>query len=206
MKPEERGISPSFSKVSARIEVHVLKKFSNSAVHRIRITCCLIMCLLASKSIAASNGHGQVSMSGAILASACTIGIDSLDQHIDIGTVSISSVGHAGKNIDMPFILRLGNCEIFRPGQWDFHSVRVTFDGPRDEVPYLIRLTGDAKGLGLRIKDNFGHTVIPGQTLAALPLNNGTVELRYSLAVEKNNQALSAGHYHTGVRFKVEYE
>lgn len=164
------------------------------------------MFFLIPDSLATTYSRGQVSMNGSILASACNLDTDSLDQHIDIGSVSMSSIGNEGQSIDMPFVLRLGDCELFRPGQWDFHSVRVTFDGPRDEVPYLIRLMGDARGLGLRIKDNFGHTVIPGQTLAALPLKNGTVELRYSLAVEKNNQALSAGHYRTGVRFKVEYE
>lgn len=184
----------------------MFNKPSHHSVRGMIITGCLFLILWVSNGMAATYGRGQVSMNGSILASACTIGVDSLDQHIDIGTVSMSSIGNEGQGIDMPFVLRLGDCELFRPGQWDFHSVRVTFDGPRDDLPYLIRLMGDARGLGLRIKDNFGHTVIPGQMLAALPLNNGNVELRYSLVVEKNNQALSAGHYRTGVRFKVEYE
>lgn len=181
---------------------------SISSVRTIALNSLFTGCLiaLAGPALAAQDAHGQVNMNGSIVASACTLGVDSLDQHIDLGSVPMNVVARDGQGPDKPFNIRLEDCEMFRPGQWDFNSVRVTFDGPRDEVPHLIRLMGDAQGIGLLIKDNVGRTVVPGETLAALPLNDGVVELHYTLAVEKNHQALFAGHYRTGVRFKVEYE
>lgn len=150
--------------------------------------------------------HGKVNMQGSIVASACAISLDSLDQHIDLGVLPVNTVARDGQGPDKSFKLRLEDCEMFRPGAWDFNSIKVTFDGPRDEVPHLIRLFGEAKGVGLLIKDDSGHTVIPGEILTVLPVNDGVVELNYTLAVEKNHEALFAGNFRTGVRFKVEYE
>lgn len=166
----------------------------------------LMVFSLMANGATGNGGYGSVGMKGTVVASACSISLDSLDQHVDLGALPVNVVARDGKGPAHPLKIRLVDCEMFRPGQWDFSSVRVTFDGPRDEVSHLIRLNGDARGVGLLIRDHNGQTVQPGETLGALPLHDGVVDLDYTLAVEKNNDALLAGHYRTGVRFKVEYE
>lgn len=166
----------------------------------------LVFMSLSAEGQMGGGEYGKVNMRGSVVASACNIALESMDQHIDLGSLPINIVARDGQGPEHNFRLRLEDCELFRPGTWDFSSVRVTFDGPRDDVRHLIRLSGDAKGVGLLIKDNDGRTIIPGEAISSLPLKNGSVELDYKLAVEKNNDELFAGNYRTGVRFKVEYE
>ncbi|TBL53663.1 fimbrial protein [Obesumbacterium proteus] len=150
--------------------------------------------------------HGRVNMNGSIVASACALAVDSIDQHIDLGSLPIGIIARDGQGPEKPFHLSLEGCEIFRPGSWSFNSVRVTFDGLHDDVPHLIKVIGSAQGVGLLIKDSEGNHVFPGKALTSLPLEEGAMTLNYTLSLEKNNEKLLPGRYRAGIRFKVEYE
>lgn len=153
-----------------------------------------------------NQANGRVNMNGSIVASACALAVDSVDQHIDLGSLAVNVIARDGQGPEKPFHLSLENCEIFRPDSWSFNTVRVTFDGLRDDVPHLIKLFGHAQGVGLLIRDNQGNKIFPGKTLTALPLDNGVMTLNYTLSLEKNNEKLLPGGYRAGIRFKVEYE
>ncbi|WP_072310503.1 fimbrial protein [Hafnia alvei] len=150
--------------------------------------------------------HGRVNMNGSIVASACALAVESIDQHIDLGALPIGMIARNGQGPEKPFHISLEGCEVFRPGNWSFNSVRVTFDGLHDDVPHLIKLIGNAQGVGLLIKDSEGNNIFPGEALTSLPLKQGAMTLNYTLSLEKNNEKLLPGGYRAGIRFKVEYE
>jgi len=165
----------------------------------------VVVMLTASSAGAKDLGHGKVNMKGEIVASACRLSSDTLDQSIDLGSLPINTIIRDGHGPNRNFTIRLEDCEPLRPGFWDFKSVRLTFDGPRDEVPHLLRIRGEATGVGILLKDSEGKTIIPGEALTGHPLRMGNIDLNYSLAIQKNNDVLKAGYYQSTVRFKVEY-
>lgn len=154
---------------------------------------------------AAVMGHGAVSMNGSIVAAACTLSSESYDQQIELGSIPINTIMKNGHGPEKSFSIKLEGCEPFRPGAWDFKSVRLTFDGQRDESSNLLRIQGEARGVGLSIKESNGSSIVPGIALANIPIQTGMNTLNYSLAIEKNHEALFAGNYRVAVRFKVEY-
>lgn len=151
------------------------------------------------------GGHGKVSMTGSIVASACNIATESVNQQIDLGNLPVNDIARDGHGPEKSFSIHLQDCEPVRAGAWNFKSLRMTFDGVHDDIAHLLKVEGDAKGVGLTIKDNLGQTLIPGEALPEQKILSGNQDLDYKLAIEKNNKPLVAGNYTAIVRFKVEY-
>lgn len=170
----------------------------------------LITCLLmvAGPAIAKDLGHGRVGMHGEILDSACGVDTASQDQTIDMLVQPLSEVIGSGSGIPRPFHIRLVNCSLQRysPNNLpvdDWQYFQVTFDGERSHGSFGVE--GDAHGVALQIRDASGNIANPGQALPSGNIKPGTMELNYTMRLVGNGETLSAGGYHSTIRYKLDY-
>ncbi|MBL5824966.1 fimbrial protein [Serratia fonticola] len=163
----------------------------------------LLLCSFWAKS--ANQGRGEVTVNGRIIASACAIDTESVDQTITMATLPVSQVIRDGQGELREFNIKLVNCtlERFNPALDDWRYFSVTFDG-RDDAG-LFGIDGNAKGIALQISDKLGNVASPGMPMAINELQPGTMEFNYGLRLIGNNQVMKAGSYYSTVRFKMDY-
>lgn len=167
---------------------------------------CLLCVLLSNAAIGdTSMGKGRVTLQGSIIETACTIEMNSRDQVIEMITMPVANIARDGRGIVKPFFIRLINCTLQRydPALPDWQAFRVTFDGTPDGN--LLGVEGQARGVGLQIKDHRGNIAFPGVPLPPSALSPGDKILHYTMNLVSNNQRLRAGEYRSTVRFKMDY-
>ncbi|HEJ7918910.1 MULTISPECIES: fimbrial protein [Serratia] len=167
----------------------------------------LITFFITQPSVAQSAviGWGKVNMEGAIVNAACAIEAASRDQTIDMQTLPVEQIAREGHGLTKAFSLRLLNCSVsdvggIQPGRQHF---QMTFDGQTDNG--LFGVTGEAKGIALRISDSVGNIIYPG---SAMPIDGTAIKenyVNYSMQLVANRQILRAGDYRTAIRFKLNY-
>ncbi|CAI1010505.1 PAP fimbrial minor pilin protein precursor [Serratia fonticola] len=170
------------------------------------VTGCLFSALLCATATGETlMGRGRVIMEGSIIATACAIEMNSRDQVIEMITIPLAKIAREGRGIAKPFAIRLINCTLQRVGTDlpDWQTFRVTFDGTPDGP--LLGVEGDARGVGLQIKDQRGNIALPGVPLPTAELNPGDRLLHYTMNLVPNHQLLRAGEYRSTVRFKMDY-
>ena len=145
-------------------------------------------------------------MQGSIVETACAIDLGSHDQTIDMGSLSISSIIRDGQGPARPFIIRLVNCSLEKQNynRPDWQYFRMTFDGPHEQG--LFNVSGQAKGIGLEIRDKNNELSIPGYAMLPQQLISGNRDLIYQLRLVANRQPLIAGKYNSQIAFKLDYE
>lgn len=165
---------------------------------------CIFSSLVGSAAFAASDtGHGRVNMQGAIIDTACAIAVESREQVIDMEVIPFADVLRDGHGRSKPFSIALVNCVLERPGKPDWHQFQVTFDGDRDGDYFGVY--GDARGVALRIMDEYGNQALPGKALPLRDLVLGNKVLNYTLTLMPNKRDLKAGAYFSTIRFKLDY-
>ncbi|MGK7245814.1 fimbrial protein [Buttiauxella agrestis] len=166
----------------------------------------LISAYAAKSGVSGYNDHGRATMSGSIMGSACTIDTNSQDQSLSLGVVSAAEIAQIGHSSETSFIIKLNNCTFVSVSKtepnWSYFS--VTFDGNYIDGN-LFGLDGDARGFGLDIKDEYGNSALPGQAMSAGVIDAESITLNYRLRLQKDNNSLQAGSYHTVIRYQLEY-
>ncbi|ENZ7484579.1 fimbrial protein [Klebsiella aerogenes] len=180
-------------------------KLRGSWFPHIVISCFFI---LAGSASAKDFGHGRVGMRGEILDSACGVDTESQDQTVDMLVQPLSEVIGSGSGIPRPFSIRLVNCSLQRhsPNNLpvdDWQYFKVTFDGIRNHGAFGVE--GNARGVALQIRDAQGNIANPGQALPAGNIEPGTMQLNYTLRLVGDGENLSAGSYHSTIRYKLDY-
>jgi len=150
-------------------------------------------------------GLERVNMEGGIVSSACAIESASRDQTINMQNLSIEQIALKGHGLTRAFTLRLVNCglqdsDIANPGQQHFQMI---FDGLADGNDFGV--TGEAKGVALRLTDLFGKNVFPGVPVSLNKSLTKDLRLNYSVQLVANHQALHAGAYRSAISFKLNY-
>ncbi|QNQ55653.1 fimbrial protein [Serratia liquefaciens] len=163
----------------------------------------LLLC--SSLAHSANQGRGEVTMNGRIIASACAIDTESVDQTIIMATLPVSQIIRDGQGELREFTINLVNCtlEKFNPALDEWRYFSVTFDGREDAG--LFGVDGDAKGIALQISDNQGNIAEPGMPMVKNEIQPGVMEINYGLRLMGNNQVMKAGSYYSTVRFKMDY-
>jgi type 1 fimbria pilin len=153
----------------------------------------------------ASAGNGSVSMTGAIIDTACAIDIGSRTQSIVLPTLPVGQLIREGQGPTHPFAIRLVNCTLSRPDprEPNWQTFQVTFDGPADGTRF--RIAGAAQGIALQIADGDGRVALPGIALPLQAVKPGTLVLPYTLRLVGNTQPLQPGDYRAAIRFKLDY-
>lgn len=155
--------------------------------------------------LSAKQGRGEVTVNGRIIASACAIDTESLDQTITMATLPVSQIIRDGQSERHEFNIELVNCtlEKFNPALDDWRYFVVTFDG-RDDAG-LFGIDGNAKGIALQITDKQGNVAMPGVPMEKNDIQPGTMKFNYGLRLMGNNQVMKSGSYYSTVRFKMDY-
>lgn len=162
-------------------------------------------CIILPVSYAVDNGSGTVTMNGEIIDTACTIDMESQEQTIDMGILPTSVIHQMGMGPAHDIDIYLINCDLERAnssGYWN--SLRMTFDGPRDNR--LFSVMGDAKGIGLYMEDANQRQVVPGESLPEQEIVPPNMRLSYKLRLATNNKPVQPGNYQAMIRFKVDYQ
>ncbi len=182
---------------------------------------CLAGLMLASTSLVVQaqsivDGEtGVLHVSGSLTESPCRLNMASLWQAVSLGNTAsgqLQQVGAQGQPVNIE--LQLQDCpsglrdENSNNLLWSPHqpAVTVRFTAPADKThPELFAVAGTS-GLGLRLRDAYGHDVRPNTDAIPLLLNNGQNMLSYTLTPERTGAPLRAGSWHTLISFGLEYE
>lgn len=150
-------------------------------------------------------GVGQLSMSGAIVATACDIDTASRDQTINMGTFTVEQITQDSSATTRPFGLRLMKCvlEYHNGRRLNGQHFRVTFSG-RSEGEYF-GLDDEGRGVVLVLTDSQGRTVTPDKPLPPQMLQPGETTLHYGVALKSLNSSVQSGAYTALVRYHLDY-
>ncbi|MGU9757797.1 fimbrial protein (plasmid) [Serratia marcescens] len=161
--------------------------------------------LYSYPTFSANQGSGEVTVNGRIIASACAIDTDSIDQTIKMKTLPISKMIRDGQSERQAFSITLINCvlEKFHPALGDWRYFEVTFDGREDGGHFGI--DGSTRGIALQISDDKGNVAVPGKPMTKNEIHPGEMTFHYGLRLVGNHQVLKAGEFVSTVRFKMDY-
>lgn len=168
--------------------------------------CLLFLTGWLCSSQAQDRGHGRITMNGQIVASACTIAGEDVNQSIYLGELPLRTLIANGEGPVSKFNLHLINCVLSNESekkQW--RDVLVTFDGVTDES-LLFATKGEAQGVGIRIMDSHQRMAEAGKPMDAAELEPETTTLSYQLQLVRNNKALHSGEFSSTIRFMVYYQ
>ncbi|ECZ5471650.1 type 1 fimbrial protein [Salmonella enterica subsp. houtenae serovar 44:z36,[z38]:-] len=153
---------------------------------------------------------GRTTMSGEVLASACTIALSDRFQTVSMGDLTLREFHRGGERPVRDLVIHLDNCltsgmnEMFRKID---PPVRVRFDGIRGREPWMFQTQGEAKGVALMLRDERQEIVYPGEYLPAQyqKAYNQQV-LKYRIELVPDGERLTAGDYSAVLRFNIDYE
>lgn len=168
-------------------------------------TLLIAMKAMGSVTIQGIN-HGEVHMQGRIVEAACAIEMNSREQTVDMEVIPLVQLMNPSASISRPFSIRFIKCVLERSNRssWSLlQAFRITFDGSQDGD--LLRVEGEAKGIGLKIIDEAGNSVQLGEAMPVRMFRPGDNELRYTMHLLSNNTLLRVGAFHSIVRFKMDY-
>lgn len=167
--------------------------------------------LLAVLSLAGQHAlgnvlNGRVTMSGSIATSACTMRVDSEDQTIDMGQLSLTKLVDSETTIQKAFRIHIEDCA--RPQSANAqtkgsHPFVISFEG--DGNGHLFQAKGSAQGVAMRLQDGNGNVIFPGASRREYMPASGDRTLSYLLSLQGTGQALKAGNYQITVRLRMHY-
>ncbi|HHL2560634.1 TPA: fimbrial protein [Yersinia enterocolitica] len=153
---------------------------------------------------AADDASGNVTFTGSIIDSPCSIKPQSGDQTVDLGQISSAALTSKGTSTPRNFSIELEKCDIAT-----MKNVAITFTGSTDNVdPALLGITGTAKGAGVVITDGSGATIKLGQASAPRALGVGTNTLQYSAYLQGNSATVGSvvpGEFTSVANFTLAY-
>jgi type 1 fimbria pilin len=163
----------------------------------------IVMATLLANTITfgvqAAGNSGSVTFSGEVVDSPCdlAVGQDGTDIKVDFGQLSMSGL-NTGKSITKDFTIKLKNCVM------DKKTAQITFNSTNQIVgKNLLKTTGSATGLGIRINDITFGTALPLTGLA-----EGDNILTYTAMVQKADEAtlITAGDFISSTNFVIAYK
>lgn len=164
----------------------------------------LLLGVLVAGGVRASD-EGRVSLSGAVLESACAISTLTRDQVIEVKSLLTREWLGGGRSEANPIALRLDHCTLSSPGKALPASrfFRLAFDGRSAQG--LFAVEGRAKGLALQVVDGQGNVFRPGVALSQGGRIPEDRVLSYSIRLVADGRAVVFGDYHSTLRFKMDY-
>ncbi|HAK8512258.1 TPA: fimbrial protein [Salmonella enterica subsp. enterica serovar Potsdam] len=153
---------------------------------------------------------GRTTMSGEVLASACTIALSDRFQTVSMGDLTLREFHRGGERPVRDLVIHLDNCltsgmdKMLRKID---PPVRVRFDGVRGREPWMFRMQGTATGVALMLRDERQEIVYPGEYLPAqYQKAYNQQELKYRIALVPDGGQITAGDYSATLRFNIDYE
>jgi type 1 fimbria pilin len=152
----------------------------------------------------ADQGHGKITFTGAIIDAPCSIDPNSVDQTVELGSVSNVSLADGGNSEPKPFEIRLEKCSLTTA-----KTVKTTFNGPAG-TGGLLGITGDASGAGIAITDGDGKQVTLGTATTGQTMSVGATgaTLAFSAYLKGNGGLASTiipGEFNSVANFMLTY-
>ncbi|ECP2052829.1 type 1 fimbrial protein [Salmonella enterica] len=154
--------------------------------------------------------HGQTTLYGEVVASACSIALNDRYQSVAMGELPLRDLksGRGGAAHDV--VIHLENC---LTSGWGYMvqdtdpAIRVRFEGLHGSQPGLFRTLGTARGVALQLSDDRREPVMPGEYLPVVyqKAYNQQV-LKYRVALVPDGERLAGGDYSATLRFSINYE
>ncbi|ECC6793861.1 type 1 fimbrial protein, partial [Salmonella enterica] len=159
----------------------------------------LLVLLTVSSGARAVRLDGRASMSGEVLASACTIALSDRFQSVSMADLTLREFHRGEGRPARDLVIHLDNCLTSGMGgmlRKVDPPVRVRFDGLRGREPWMFRTQGSATGVALMLRDERQEVVYPGEYLPALyqKAYNQQV-LKYRIELIPDGGQLTAGDY-----------
>lgn len=161
---------------------------------------------------------GELYVYGALRQNTCRMEMDSAWQDINLGDTAYADVNILGKTAKPVTVkIYLRDCPEIATRSTNITPMTYTqssqqpgyqarFIAKADEAnPSLIKVVG-ASGIGLRLKDVQGKTVMLSRTGDTVLLNPGQNVVTYTLIPERTAAPLVAGPYHALIQFSMAYE
>lgn len=161
---------------------------------------------------------GTLFVHGDLQENTCRMTMDSAWQDVNLGTTSRAEVDHAGKAAEPVKVnIYLHDCPELASWSKNITPMTTTFStlqppysarfmGVQDDYnPDLIKVVG-ASGIGLRLRDSKGATVMLSHNSDSILLNPGQNQLTFTLQPERTTAPFVAGPYHALVNFSMIYQ
>ncbi|MFV8984683.1 fimbrial protein [Serratia fonticola] len=163
--------------------------------------------LMAGSAFAADQGHGKVSFKGSIIDAPCSISPDSIDQTVDLGSISNVALVDGGKSKPRTFDILLENCDLTNVTS----GVKLTFSGAAatfDSAKKTLGIAGTGAGAGIQITNGSGEVLTLGTAASVQALQNGNNTLRFSAYLVGNGgniETIKVGEFSSVADFTLSY-
>lgn len=188
-----------------------------------KVMACIILILsVANKVIASSSsepaspdlslfheaGHGRVHVHGSILDTACAISTDNKVQTIDLGLSSSQALFSRGYGPVQTLNINLEHCTVKNStGGVRWKNITATLMGAVDvQDPRLFALTGEAKGIGIQIRDRSGKMILPGEIVTAGDISQREIKLVFLIRLAADSEKMSDGAGSATIKLKINYD
>ncbi|MTD28398.1 fimbrial protein [Erwinia sorbitola] len=161
--------------------------------------------MVAGSANAADQSHGSVTFKGAIIDAPCSIDSQSVDQTVNLGQVSSSTLEenkNTGTSIPKNFQINLEGCSLSTA-----KTVLTTFSGA-EGANGLLGITGTAKGASIAITDGTGSTIELGKASKPQGIQDGNNTLVFSAYLQGDgaSAAIVPGDFTSVADFTLAYQ
>ncbi|MGL4723251.1 MAG: fimbrial protein [Scandinavium sp.] len=175
---------------------------------RIKPAFSLLLSLLLLQSTAQATtewDHGRVNMRGSIVDAACSIATGDRVQAIEMATEPVGAILRDARGTDNKFDIQLSNCVLARDGDATPNQKRfsLTFSGGNNGDDFQV--SGEAKGVALRIADTQNNIARPGVALLPQEIDPKNMTLNFHIFLVGDQQIIQAGNYRAAVNFNMNY-
>lgn len=158
----------------------------------IRKTMLAVVVAVGSMSLAhaADQGHGKITFKGSINDAPCSISADTVDQTVELGTVSNKILKDGGKSQPQDFQLNLEGCVL----ETNKKLVTATFSGTASTGnTKLLGIAGSAKGASIAITDGTGNLIELGKESSKLTLQDGNNTMLFTAYLQGDVKGSAEG-------------
>lgn len=161
---------------------------------------------------------GTLFVHGDLLENTCRMVMDSAWQDVDLGSISHADVNQVGKAAaPVKVNIYLHDCPELANWSTNITPMTTTISALQppykarfmavqdDDNPALIKVMG-ASGIGLRLRDSQGKSVMLSRNSNSILLNPGQNQVTFTLQPERTAAPFVAGPYHALVNFSIIYQ
>lgn len=184
---------------------------------KIKLAMIMGMTLASGTVFAADQGHGVVNFKGEIIEAPCSISADSVEQTVDLGQVTSSTLKGGKSSSPVAFSIKLQDCDVSSLAK---KTVTATFTGKAasfDSTSSLLALSGTASGAGIAITDDGKKPIKLGMASTPFTFNNASTSdtlqsatLQYAAylqgAADNTQNPIIAGQFTSVANFTLAYE
>ena len=165
----------------------------------------LTLCMSAVPFCTADELKGHVQLTGSIVDSACSIHMANASQTISFNTLAVNNLVSGNTSAQQSLNIYVSNCITSSTRHDTSFSQRfnLTFEGQPNGKNFAI--LGAAKGIALRIEDERGRLISPGESIDHNIETTDNVPLNYSLTLIGNGHALETGNYHATIKLSIQH-